>query len=419
MNTRRVTRRSSTNVQRKNYLPVANGKRTQLKPTANKLKQMGVKRARSNSELNVKPEQKRRAVFGDLTNNSKVVVYSHCKNKPVPSGCSVTSKTESNCTLTRKASSQKPIEPIVEEPSIVQLSLALEPVTITADNTESPYSSLPEETDFDAFDKEHTGVAIWETEYAKDVFDYYRRQESTFAVPEYMSEKQTDITAEMRSILVEWMVEVQSNFELYHETLYLAVKLVDKYLSKTNIRRSVLQLVGTAALFLACKYEEHALPQCDDFLFVCDNAYDTESLFEMERSLLQALDFCLGIPLSYRFLRRYSNVSGQNLRTLTLARYILETSLLDYQFCYEKESLKAAASLFIALRMTNESWDPILAHHSGYQESDLIDLAVRLNGMLLDPPVNSNNEVHKKYSHNVFLQVAQIPKLSTDALKCE
>ena len=70
----------------------------------------------------------------------------------------------------------------------------------------------------------------------------------------YMS-KQPKINANMRAILVDWLVEVQENFELYHETLYLAVKIVDHYLEKNNIERDQLQLLGATAVFLACKIE--------------------------------------------------------------------------------------------------------------------------------------------------------------------
>lgn len=44
--------------------------------------------------------------------------------------------------------------------------------------------------------------------------------------------RQKDLTRQMRAILVDWMVEVQENFELNHETLYQAVKIVDIYLDK-------------------------------------------------------------------------------------------------------------------------------------------------------------------------------------------
>ena len=54
---------------------------------------------------------------------------------------------------------------------------------------------------------------------------------------------------------MDWLVEVQENFELYHETLYLAVKIIDHYLEKNLIERDQLQLLGATAVFLACKIE--------------------------------------------------------------------------------------------------------------------------------------------------------------------
>ena len=66
---------------------------------------------------------------------------------------------------------------------------------------------------------------------------------------------QPKINASMRAILIDWLVEVQENFELYHETLYLAVKIVDHFLEKNAIERDQLQLLGATAVFLACKIE--------------------------------------------------------------------------------------------------------------------------------------------------------------------
>ena len=59
----------------------------------------------------------------------------------------------------------------------------------------------------------------------------------------------------MRAILIDWLVEVQENFELFHETLYLAVKIVDRYLEKTEVKKEYLQLVGATSMLIAAKYE--------------------------------------------------------------------------------------------------------------------------------------------------------------------
>lgn len=50
-------------------------------------------------------------------------------------------------------------------------------------------------------------------------------------------------------------------------------------------------------------------PAIDDFLTVCDNAYYEEELIRMEMDVIKVIDYDLGIPLSYRFLRRYARVS--------------------------------------------------------------------------------------------------------------
>jgi len=50
-------------------------------------------------------------------------------------------------------------------------------------------------------------------------------------------------------------ISFQENFELYHETLYLAVKMADHYLAKTPVHRELLQLVGSTAMLIASKFE--------------------------------------------------------------------------------------------------------------------------------------------------------------------
>ena len=83
---------------------------------------------------------------------------------------------------------------------------------------------------------------------------FFRQPE--FRVQKYLF-KQTDITRGMRTILVDWMAEIQESFELNHETFYLAVKIVDLYLSRKNtvIPKGKLQLIGTTAIFIACKFD--------------------------------------------------------------------------------------------------------------------------------------------------------------------
>lgn len=68
--------------------------------------------------------------------------------------------------------------------------------------------------------------------------------------PDYMK-KQPDINDNMRSVLVDWLVEVSEEYKLHSETLCLAVQYIDRFLSYMSVVRAKLQLVGTTAMFVA------------------------------------------------------------------------------------------------------------------------------------------------------------------------
>lgn len=255
--------------------------------------------------------------------------------------------------------------------------------------------------------------------YAQDIFEYYKRREKMFTVPPYLESKHCQISPAMRAILVDWMVEIQENFELNHETLYLGVKLTDIYLSRVKVEKEMLQLVGAAALFVSSKFDERFPPMIEDIIYICDNAFGRNEFIQMEMELLRKVDFDLGIPISYRFLRRYAKIARMSIETLTLARYILEMSLMDSQFMVERDSKMAAASLFIAQKMKKEgSWDGEVVKGSGYELEDFKHLITPLNKMLLSVPTLSSSlsTVRGKYSHIVFHEVAKIPALPTEEL---
>lgn len=247
-------------------------------------------------------------------------------------------------------------------------------------------------------------------EYAFQTFQYYKERESVFRVPSYIS-AQLEITEAMRAILVDWLVEVQESFELNHETLYTAVKMTDLYLSKKQVRKEDLQLVGATACLIACKVDERIPPMVDDFLYVCDDAYSRDQLMRMERKMLMVVGYDLGYSLSYRFLRRYGRVCKVTMPVLTLARYILEFSLMEYSLNVEtSESLVAAASLVLAFKMRSiEGWVDTLKYYSGYSPLDLEPTVQTLVAMLKKPQKENLKTVRSKYSHKVFHEVATIP----------
>ncbi|XP_042258377.1 G2/mitotic-specific cyclin-B3 [Thunnus thynnus] len=311
------------------------------------------------------------------------------------------------------AEEEKPSEKQEEAAPVEQLTAAAPPAVreVPAHLQRQP---IPEEFDIDS---DNTEDCFMCPEYAKEIFDYLKQREEKFVLCNYMP-TQPSLNSEMRAILIDWLVEVQENFELYHETLYLAVKMADHYLSKTPVHREMLQLVGSTTMLIASKFEERSPPCVDDFLYICDDAYKREELISMEANILQALSFDINIPIPYRFLRRYAKCVNAGMDTLTLARYFCEMSLMEMDLVPERGSLLASACLLMAL-VTKDlgGWAPILQFHSGYQTSDLAPVVRRLHAMLSAPPDDKLRAVRNKYSHKVFFEVASLPLVDMDVLE--
>lgn len=105
------------------------------------------------------------------------------------------------------------------------------------------------------------------------------------------------------------------------------------------------------------------------------------------------------------------------METLTLARYILETSLLEYDFVPVRASQMAAACLSLAMAMKDiNEWTPTLVHYTGYTRDDLSELVTKLNVLISVQPKKNLKTVHSKYSHPVFFQVAKTPIIDVLAI---
>ena len=86
-------------------------------------------------------------------------------------------------------------------------------------------------------------------------------QKAKLPSAEYMELRQPDVTPDMRSILVDWLIEVAQEYKLQQETLHLSVRLIDRFLSRRPVARTKLQLVGVTCMFIASKFEEIYAPQ--------------------------------------------------------------------------------------------------------------------------------------------------------------
>ena len=152
----------------------------------------------------------------------------------------------------------------------------------------------------------------------------------------------------MRSILIDWIIEVHFQFKLKIESLFLTVNLIDRYLEKRQVSKENLQLVGVSAMLIACKYEEIWPPLIKDYIHISDNAYSKDKIIQMETSMLSELDFNIDVVTPYSCLERFVKITGADKVTSDLAQYMIEISLLDYSSIFVKPSQMALGSLYLA-----------------------------------------------------------------------
>ena len=185
-------------------------------------------------------------------------------------------------------------------------------------------------------------------EYVVEIFDYLQvLEQTTMPNPDYM-EHQEHLEWHLRGVLVDWLIEVHTRFHLLPETLFLAVNIIDRFLSTRVVELDKLQLVGITAMFIASKYEEVLSPHVQNFKHVADDGFSEEEILKAERFVLAALNYDLSYPNPMNFLRRISKADNYDIQTRTLGKYLLEISLLDHRFMKYNPSQVAAASMYLA-----------------------------------------------------------------------
>nr|CAI5852422.1 unnamed protein product [Callosobruchus analis] len=196
--------------------------------------------------------------------------------------------------------------------------------------------------------------------------------------------KQPDVTSDMRTILIDWLVEVAEEYRLSTESLYLAVNFIDRFLSYMSVVRTKLQLVGTAAMFLASKYEEIYPPAIREFVYITDDTYTKRQVIRMEQLILKVLGFDLSVPTPLSFITAICSMNKMNEKTQYLAMYLSELSLLNGDVYLEFLPSAIAASAIAIARHTlgeQDCWSTELIESTGYNLRDLRPCIEFLSGM--------------------------------------
>jgi len=275
--------------------------------------------------------------------------------------------------------------------------------------------------DIDAMEDQHNPQLC--VEYAPSIYAYLRDVEDGLSIKkDYL--RGLFVTDKMRGVLIDWLIEVHQQFNMLQETLYMAIYIIDKFLQVegTNIRKGKLQLIGVSAMFLASKVEEMFAPEINDYAYITDSCFTTADIRQMELKILNSLQFNFSRPLPLHFLRRNSKAGDVDVLQHTVAKYLIEMTLVEYDMVHLPPSLIAAAALFFSLRLLEPNatlattWSPTLQHYSTYNTQQILPVVCKLALAVTRRKESKYQAVHNKYKLRKFMSVSTMAALKSEVV---
>ena len=119
------------------------------------------------------------------------------------------------------------------------------------------------------------------------------------------------ITERMRTRMVDWMIEVLSNYHCDESTYFEAINLMDRYFKECDSRNKVLlppelHLIGVTSMFIASKYQDIyplRLKIVKDK--IAHNKLSCQEIKDKEDEITRYLDYNIVLPTMWDFINIY------------------------------------------------------------------------------------------------------------------
>ena len=253
-------------------------------------------------------------------------------------------------------------------------------------------------------------------EYGDDIFRYLMKNEKLNACDYsdkdlYKLQDKKYYNEKNRSILLHWLVKNNNKWKLKDDTIFMAMNIMDRYISKYESKNSEFQLVAIASYFIASKYEDIYPPYLDELSQICNYVYSNDDIIRKEYEILVGLNFDILYNSSYKYLTFLHSVSDKdNLKLLYLAQFILEISLDNIDILEYSQSKRALAALLIAKKilLIKKSWNNLRLFYN-YDESEIKNVQKKMI-VLLNKVIKSKtkNAIYEKFESSKYKSVSSL-----------
>jgi len=185
------------------------------------------------------------------------------------------------------------------------------------------------------------------------------------ATPVYPLRKHK-IPVNLRSKMVDWMIEVLSSYKCCDQTFFIAVNLMDLFLEKTNVQHEVsdLHLTGVTCMFMASKYEEiYPLRLSVVHEKIAHRKIHPDQIKKKEMEIFMTLGYKMTNSTPYEFIM--NTLHQLNVKETMAPRlynylkkvcvYLAKANMHDYELLSQQDySELAASTLFVAFKIIEQ-----------------------------------------------------------------
>jgi hypothetical protein len=168
--------------------------------------------------------------------------------------------------------------------------------------------------------------------------------------------------------MVDWMVEVLTNFKCADQTFFLAVSLLDRYFNATPkvLEVNELHCLGVTAMFIASKFEDiHPLKMKMVHEKIGHRKIPVEKIKAIELEFLQAIHYKIAAPSVLDFVKYYlravlqienieEDCKDPKALVYKMSIYLCKMAVHDYQLSGQVPSLVAIGCLYVALKICEQ-----------------------------------------------------------------
>ncbi|RZC32432.1 G2/mitotic-specific cyclin-A [Asbolus verrucosus] len=285
------------------------------------------------------------------------------------------------------------------------------------DDLEKLPNPLSDIVSFKPVFKKNASNSMWliatssiEKEYEDEIWTYLTFLEKKLhkIKPSYMT-KQIYLNWQMRSVLIDWLINVAEEYQLSNYTVHLSINYLDRFLSNISVIKEKFQLVGATAMMIAGKMEEVYPPDTREWAFLTGDAFTVRQIIKMEQLMLKILKFDMHAPTILDFIKHLCAKHKQDNTTMYLAMYLSELVLLEGEDYLQQFPSKLASASLVLARHTlfkPEPWTKNMEESAGYSLKQLSPVVQKQQKTFRSSPFKEQQTIQKKYASDKYQRVA-------------